>query len=78
MPAIAAKKMPFFGRVSLREGLELFLSPPASMERAMPLRVTIMPRMASGRMVSPRKSHPVRAAVGAERVMKSWPKREPI
>ena len=50
----------------------------AKMDIAMPLSVIIIPKMAIGRICSPRKSRAVIAAVGAERVMKSCPKREPI
>ena len=47
-------------------------------DKAMPLKVTTMPTMAMGRICSPSSKRPVSAAVGAERVMKSCPKRDPM
>ena len=74
MPAMAAKKTP--------RGGSLVCSLPSlgldKIDMAMPDSVTTMPTMARGCICSPSNRRPVSAAVGAERVMKSWPKREPI
>lgn len=44
----------------------------------MPVVVTAIPAKACGERRSPSKSHPARAETAGARVMKSWPKREPM